>query len=73
MDGDKTYHRKRFVLGKLECVKGELRIPKVQFLSYCEKSPLIQLTQSGPLRAWPKLEVFSGVMVEKFIIMGIRL
>ena len=52
------------VIGKFSQVKVLVNIPKALFLLYCAKAPLIQLTRSGPLRAWPKIEGFSGVVVE---------
>ena len=65
MAGDETDRRTRVVLVKLAWGKGAVRRNKYLLLSYCAKAPLIQLTWSGPLRAWPKLEVFSGLMVGK--------
>ena len=38
---------------------------KFLFLSYCANEPLIHLTRSSTLGDWQKLEVLSGVMVEK--------
>ena len=53
------------MLGKLVRGKGAVSRPKVLFLSYFEKEPLIQLTQLDTLRDWPKLEGLSRVMVKK--------
>ena len=52
------------MLGKLTRGKGAVRMPKVLFLSYSAKAPLIQLTWLGPFRDFSKLEGFSGIMVE---------
>ena len=65
MAGAKTDRRIRVVLVKLAQVKGTSRKPKDLFLSYCEKALLIQFTWLDSLRAWPKIEGLSGVMVEK--------
>ena len=64
MDGDKIDWRKRVVLGKLARGKEAARRPKVLFLSYFAKEPLIQLTQLSPLRALLKSEDCNGVVVE---------
>ena len=53
------------MLGKFSWVKGAVRTPKALFLSYCEYATLPQFTGFGPLRACPKFEGFSGVVVEK--------
>ena len=57
--------RTRVVLVKLAWGKGAVRRPKVMFLSYSAKAPLIQFTRLGPFRGFPQLEGFSGIMVEK--------
>ena len=64
MGGSKTDCGTRVVLGKLARGKGAVRKPKVLFLSYSAKAPLIQLTWLGPFRDFSKLEGFSGIMVE---------
>ena len=45
--------------------KGISEDKKCAVIIFFAKEHLIQLTWSGPLRAWPKLEVFSGLMVGK--------
>ena len=65
MDGARTDLRTHVVLGNVLWRNGSARIPKALFLSYCAYEPLIQLTGSDTLRAWPKFEGFSGVMAEK--------
>ena len=65
MSGAKTDCRNRVVIVRLERVKVAVRISKALFFSYFEKAHLIQLTRLGPLMAWPKIEGYTGVLVDQ--------
>ena len=64
MDGARTYLRTQVVLGRLERVNRAARRPKALFLLYFEKTPLIQLTRSGPLSAWSNFERFTWLVLD---------
>ena len=70
MDWPRTDQRNLVVIGRLAWGKGAVRRPKALFLSYFAKSPLIRLTRSGPLRAWPKFECYKGVVVQNTFMVG---
>ena len=53
------------MLGNFSQGKGKVRRPKDLVFSYWVNVTLISLTRSVPLRAQPKFEGFSVVVVEK--------
>ena len=64
--GARTEHSYWVVIVMLAWIKGSLRIQKQLIFSYFAYAPLIQLTQTRPLMAWPKLKGSIGVVVESF-------